>query len=96
VDYANLHRYTLRDVQAWMENQTYIALGTLLLGAAALKLDATPIGGFVNAVLDRELDLPAKGFTGTVVVALGYHSAQDFNAGVPKSRLPEQALFTDI
>jgi len=96
LSYADMHRYTRRDVQAWMEKQTYIALGTLLMSAAALELDATPMEGFDNAVLDNELGLPPKGLTGTVVLSLGYHGADDFNAGVPKSRFPEQALFTDI
>jgi len=94
--YANAHRYTHRDAQTWMEKQTYIALGTLLLGAAALDLDATPIEGFDNAVLDRELALPEQGFTGTVIVPVGYHGANDFNAALPKSRFPEPELFTDI
>lgn len=94
--YADAHRYTRRDAQAWMEKQTYIALGTLLLGAAALELDATPIEGFDSAVLDRELGLPGQGFTGTVIVPVGYHGADDFNAGLPKSRFPAQALFTDM
>jgi nitroreductase/dihydropteridine reductase len=94
--YANAHRYTRRDAQAWMEKQTYIALGTLLLGAAALELDATPMEGFDNAVLDRELGLPERGLTSTVLLALGYHGADDFNASLPKSRFAPQGLFTDI
>ncbi|MDR2838675.1 MAG: oxygen-insensitive NAD(P)H nitroreductase [Azonexus sp.] len=94
--YADLHRYTRRDAQSWMEKQTYIALGALLLGAATLAVDATPIEGFDNAALDRELKLPEQGFVSSVLVALGYHSADDFNTALPKSRLPEQTLFTDI
>lgn len=94
--YVDTHRYTQRDAQPWMEKQTYLALGMLLLGAAALELDATPIEGFDNAVLDRELDLPAQGFVSTVLVPVGYHSTDDFNANLPKSRLPVEALFTDI
>jgi nitroreductase/dihydropteridine reductase len=95
-NYADFHRYTRYDVQAWMQKQTYIALGTLLLGAAALELDATPIEGFDNAALDRELDLPAQGFISSVIVPVGYHGADDFNANLPKSRLPAEALFTDL
>jgi len=94
--YMDMHRYTRRDAQAWMEKQTYIALGVLLLGAAALELDATPIEGFDSAALDRALDLPAQGFTSTVLVPVGYHGADDFNASLPKSRFPATALFTDI
>ncbi|MDR2001366.1 MAG: oxygen-insensitive NAD(P)H nitroreductase [Zoogloeaceae bacterium] len=94
--YADLHRYAHRDAQAWMEKQTYIALGVLLMGAAALDLDATPIEGFDNAVLDQELGLPEQGFTSTLVVPLGYHGADDFNTRLPKSRFPAEGLFTDI
>jgi len=96
VSYADMHRYTCRDAQAWMEKQTYIALCTLLLGAAMLELDATPIEGFDSAVLNRELGLPEQGFVSTVIVPVGYHGADDFNAGSPKSRFSEQVLFTDI
>ena len=94
--YAQEHRCTYRDVQAWMEKQTHIALGFLLLGAAALGLDATPIGGFDRTVLDTELGLPAKGFFGTTIVSLGYRSADDFNASLPKSRLPAQVVLSEI
>ncbi|MCL2777282.1 MAG: oxygen-insensitive NAD(P)H nitroreductase [Polyangiaceae bacterium] len=94
--YADMHRYARRDVQAWMEKQVYIALGILLMGAAALELDAVPLEGFDSDVLDRELGLRERGFTGTALVSLGYHSADDFNANLPKSRFPAEALFTDI
>jgi len=94
--YANGHRYTRRDAQMWMEKQTYIALGFLLLGAAQLELDATPIEGFDSAVLNQELGLPERGFVGNVLVSVGYHGADDFNAKEPKSRLSADALFTDI
>jgi nitroreductase/dihydropteridine reductase len=94
--YADLHRYTLRDAPAWMEKQTYLALGTLLLGAAELKIDAAPMEGFDSATLDRELGLREQGYTSTVLVSLGYHSADDFNAKLNKSRLSAEALFTDI
>jgi nitroreductase/dihydropteridine reductase len=96
LSYADMHRYTRRDAQAWMEKQTYIGLGFLLLGAAELELDATPIEGFDNAVLDQELGLPERGFISNVIVPIGYHGTDDFNAGVPKSRFPAETLFTDI
>ncbi len=91
--YANLHR-ELDDTQHWMEKQVYIALGTLLLGAAALEIDATPIEGFDRAALDEALGLRQRGLTAVVLAALGYHSADDFNAELPKSRLPAEEIFT--
>jgi nitroreductase/dihydropteridine reductase len=92
--YVNMHRFDQKDVQHWMEKQTYLALGTLLLGAASLGLDATPMEGFDFKKLDEELALRDKGFTSLVVVSLGYRSESDFNAKLPKSRLPAEAVFT--
>lgn len=94
--YVNLHQAEVRDERAWIERQVYLALGTLLLGAAALGIDACAMEGFDAAVLDAELGLSERGFTGLVLVALGYSGADDFNARLPKSRLPAEALFTDL
>lgn len=91
--YINLHNER-QDLQQWMEKQTYLALGGLLLGAAALGIDATPMEGFDAAKLDAELGLREKGYTSVVVVALGYRSDSDFNAKLPKSRLSEADLVT--
>lgn len=92
--YVNLHRFDQKDVQHWMEKQTYLALGTALLGAAAHGLDATPIEGFDSKVLDAELGLRERGFTSVVILSLGYRSEADFNAGLSKSRLPASQVFT--
>ena len=94
--YADLHRVTQLDTGAWMERQVYLALGNLLLGAATLGIDATPIEGYDHAILDQELGLPAAGLKSLVMVALGYHSAEDFNADLPKSRLPADVVFSDL
>lgn len=91
--YVNLHREQ-HDTQQWMEKQVYIALGTLLLGAAALEIDATPIEGYDHAILDEALGLREHALRPVVMVALGYRSADDFNATLPKSRLPADEIFT--
>jgi len=93
--YVNLHR-DLGDTPHWMEKQVYIALGTLLLGAGALEIDATPIEGFDRDVLDREFGLRERGLSSVVLVALGYRNADDFNATLPKSRLPADEIFTFV
>jgi nitroreductase / dihydropteridine reductase len=92
--YVNLHLNELHDIRQWMEKQVYLALGTLLLGAAALEIDATPIEGFDPAVLVDVLELKARGLRPVVLCALGYRSADDFNATRPKSRLPADQIFT--
>ncbi|WP_434155085.1 oxygen-insensitive NAD(P)H nitroreductase [Pseudomonas sp. JZ134] len=94
--YVSLHRYDQKDLQHWMEKQTYLALGTLLLGAASLGVDATPMEGFDSRRLDEELGLREQGFTSLVLVSLGYRADSDFNASLPKSRLPAERLFTYV
>ncbi|GLZ88063.1 oxygen-insensitive NAD(P)H-dependent nitroreductase NfsB [Metapseudomonas resinovorans] len=93
--YVNLHRER-QDLQHWMEKQAYLALGTLLLGAAALGVDATPMEGFDAQSLDAELGLREQGYTSVVMVALGHRSETDFNAGLPKSRLPSERVITSL
>lgn len=94
--YADLHRQVRQDVRPWMERQLYVALGNLLLGAAALGLDACPMEGFDAAALDAELGLPARGLKSVVLVALGTRGPADWNAALPKSRLPAETLFTEL
>lgn len=94
--YVGLHREKLNDLPAWMDRQVYIALGFLLLGAATLGIDACPIEGFDPALLDEELGLAEKGLRSVVMVALGYRSEADFNAALPKSRLPESVVISEL
>jgi nitroreductase/dihydropteridine reductase len=94
--YVNLHRYENKDTRSWMEKQVYLALGTLLLGAAALEIDATPIEGFDAHTVDVELGLRKQGMSSVVLVALGYRSPDDFNAKLPKSRLPAGAVISEL
>ncbi|HMV62561.1 MAG TPA: oxygen-insensitive NAD(P)H nitroreductase [Rhodocyclaceae bacterium] len=94
--YVGLHRNELKDVQTWASKQVYLALGALLLGAATLELDAAPLEGFDTQILDAELGLAERGLTSLVIVALGYHSSDDFNARLPKSRLPAERVITRL
>ncbi|WP_115719614.1 oxygen-insensitive NAD(P)H nitroreductase [Gallaecimonas mangrovi] len=93
--FVNQHRFVYKDAQHWMEKQVYINVGTILLGAATLDIDAVPIEGFDPAALDEEFALHAKGYTSVVIVALGYHSEEDFNKKLPKSRWPMARIFSE-
>jgi len=93
--YAKLHREA-GDTQCWMEKQVYLALGTLLFGAAALEIDATPIEGFDPLKLDEVLGLHEQGLKSVVLAALGYRGADDFNATLPKSRLSADRLISEL
>lgn len=65
-----------------------------MFAATALEIDSTPIEGFDPQKLDEILGLKEKGFRSVVIASLGYHSEEDFNAKLPKSRLPEASLLT--
>lgn len=92
--FSNIHRLNLKDHQHWMEKQVYLNMGTVLLGAGALGIDAVPVEGVDTAILNEEFDLPAKGFTASAIVCLGYRAETDINARLPKSRLAEKEIFT--
>jgi len=92
--YVKQHRFADKDVAQWVEKQVYLALGTALLGAATLEINATPMEGFDQKLLDAELGLNEQGLSSLVLVSFGYSSPADFNAGLPKSRLPQEATFT--
>lgn len=94
--YVNYYRNEKGDIQRWAENQTFIALGQMLLAAGIEGIDATPIGGFDEALLSEALDLKSKGLIPSVILTLGYRSEQDFNAKLPKSRLQPEQIFTKL
>ncbi|WP_150428972.1 oxygen-insensitive NAD(P)H nitroreductase [Dechloromonas sp. CZR5] len=94
--YVGLHRDQLNDADAWADRQIYIALGNLMQAAAALGVDACPMEGIDVLKLDEALGLPQKGLRAVVMCALGYGSEQDFNARLPKSRLPADTVFSEI
>lgn len=95
--FVNLHKQDFKDVQHWMDKQVYLNLGQFLLGAAALGVDATPMEGIEIPVLDSEFGLREKGYSALFVVPLGYHDPeQDYNATLPKSRLPYTDILTEV
>lgn len=96
VFFADMHRKELQDDNHWMAKQVYLNVGNFLLGVAALGLDAVPVEGFDAAILDAEFGLTEQGFTSVVIVPVGHHSVEDFNAALPKSRLPQATTITEI
>ena len=94
--YVEFYRNELKNLSSWMENQTYLALGQLLFAAGLEGIDATPMEGFDRDTLNKEFKLTEKVLKASVIVALGYRSDSDFNAKLPKSRLPDQVIFTRL
>ena len=94
--YIDFYRNEKGDIQRWAENQTFIALGHALLAAGLEDIDATPIGGFDEDIISKELNLAEQGLIPSVILTLGYRSEQDFNAKLPKSRLPIEKIITRL
>ena len=94
--FLNMHKYDFKDALHWAEKQTYLNLGNFLLGVAHLGIDALPMEGLDMKALDEEFGLREKGYTASIVVSVGYRKENDFNAQLPKSRLPKEELIERI
>jgi nitroreductase len=84
-----------QEVQAsWAARQVYLAMGTALAAAAELKIDTTPMEGFIPAKLDELLDLSAKGLHSVLILAVGERdAANDYMANAAKVRYSKDELF---
>lgn len=82
-------------IETWNSRQAYIALGFLLLTAAMMGIDATPMEGFDSEQVNAILEL--KDYSAVVIAAVGYRDEEnDWLAGLPKVRLPESELIQHI
>jgi nitroreductase/dihydropteridine reductase len=95
--FINMHKHDYKDLQHWIDKQTYLNLGFFLLGISTLGIDATPMEGIETKLIDEEFELRQKGYSSLVVVPIGYHEKEaDFNAQLPKSRLPLSEIVTEV
>ena len=94
--FVDIHKFDYKDLQHWAEKQVYLNFGSFLLGVAELGMDAIPMEGLNMKVLDEEFGLRDKGFTSTLVVAVGYRKDSDFNSSLPKSRLAIEDIIEHI
>jgi nitroreductase len=84
-----------KDAQAnWAARQVYLAMGTALAAAAELKIDSTPMEGFIPSKLDELLDLSSKGLHSVLMLAVGERdAATDYMANAAKVRYAKDDLF---
>ena len=80
----------------WTAKQTYIALGNLLSIAAELKIDATPMEGFVPAQVNEVLGLDKLGLNATLIATLGYRHEEDATQHYKKVRKSNEDLFITL
>ena len=74
----------------WAKSQAYIALGQFMMAASLLGIDTCPMEGFVPAKYDEILGLGELGLTATVLCPVGYRSADDRYATLPKVRFAHE------
>ncbi|MEV0408721.1 nitroreductase family protein [Actinoallomurus sp. NPDC050550] len=94
-DFLNLRNYGYKDVNHWMEKQTYMALGMTMMAAAELGVEAMPLEGFDPTSVDKAFNIRETGHTTTVLLALGYPDLTKAYSG-PISRFEADRLFTFV
>lgn len=80
----------------WAQKQAYLALGNLLNAAAELKIDVTPMEGFLPEQYNEILGLAEKGLHATLVATIGYRHDEDDTQHYAKVRKPKSELFETI
>jgi nitroreductase len=92
-DFLNLRNYGYKDLNHWMEKQTYMAVGLTMMAAAELGIEATPLEGFDPTSVDKAFKIRETGHTTTVLMALGYPDPKKQYTN-PISRFDADKLFT--
>jgi nitroreductase/dihydropteridine reductase len=87
---------TLEQKHAWMKDQVYIAMGTLLTVCAHLRIDSCPMEGFSPKGYDEVLGLKERGLKAVLACPVGYRSEADKYAGLAKVRFSQEKVVTYI
>jgi nitroreductase / dihydropteridine reductase len=70
----------------WAQKQAYIALGTMMVAAAEKGIDHCGMEGFDPMKFDEVLGLDALNLHATVILPVGYRSAEDSTQAYKKVR----------
>ncbi|MFI9387434.1 nitroreductase family protein [Kutzneria sp. NPDC052558] len=92
-DFLSLRAYGYKDLNHWMEKQTYMAVGLTMMAAAELGVEATPLEGFDPTSVDKAFKIREAGHSTTVLLALGYPDPARVYTN-PISRFDADRLFT--
>lgn len=77
----------------WTKAQVYLALGNILHTLARLGIASTPMEGVDPELLGELFEKELDGHICEVALAIGYHKdGEDWNHGLPKARLPREAI----
>jgi nitroreductase len=84
------------DRNIWSAKQTYLALGNLMNAAAELRIDVTPMEGFVPEQVNEILGLNELGLNATLIATLGYRHEEDATQYFKKVRKSDEELFITL
>jgi nitroreductase len=87
---------TEEEKNIWTSKQTYLALGNLLNAAAELKIDVTPMEGFIPAQFNEILGLDKLNLNASVVATIGYRHVEDDTQHYKKVRKSNEELFINL
>lgn len=77
--------------------QAYIAFAFAIAEAASLKVDTTPMEGFINEEVDKLLNLNEKGLKSVTMLPIGYRDEEnDWLVNLKKVRHPKENFITEI
>ncbi|RIJ47422.1 NAD(P)H-dependent oxidoreductase [Maribellus luteus] len=93
---SKLNEKTKAQQRNWLERQPYLALSTLLMACAELKIDACPMEGFEADEYNKILGLEEKGLNACVIATIGYRIPGDNSRYIPKVRKSMDELFEEI
>lgn len=93
---GNISTLTPEKQLIWAQKQAYLALGNLLNVSAELKIDVTPMEGFLPEQYNEILGLTEKGLHATLVATIGYRHDEDDTQHYAKVRKPITELFETI
>jgi nitroreductase len=93
---GNIASLTPEKQLIWAQKQAYLALGNLLNAAAELKIDVTPMEGFLPEQYNEILGLTEKRLHATLVATIGYRHDEDDTQHYAKVRKPITELFETI
>jgi len=80
----------------WTSKQTYLALGNLLNAAAELKIDVTPMEGFVPSQVNEILGLDKLNLNASLIATVGYRHEEDATQFYKKVRKSKEDLFITL
>jgi nitroreductase len=80
----------------WTAKQTYLALGNLLNAAAELKIDVTPMEGFIPQQFNEILGLDKLNLNAAVIATVGYRHEEDTTQHYKKVRKSNEDLFITL